>query len=77
MDVVPVQVGEQDGAREGVASQQSGDLAQAGAGVEDERRRGRAVVGERHARGVAAVANEFRARRWGRAADTAQVYAHP
>src|SRR5260370_1331328 len=76
-DMVPVQVGEQDRASEGLAAEQRGDPAQAGAGVQDQSRPGRAVGGERDTRGVAAVTEELPARRWGRPADTAQVDAHP
>src|SRR5207249_8514354 len=75
VNVIPVQVREDDGAGEGRAAEQPGDPAQAGARVQDEPWPA-AVRGYGHARGVAAVADELRAWRGGRAADAAQVDAH-
>ena len=49
VNMVPVQVGEEDGAGERLAAEQRGDLAEAGARVEHERRPGRVVVADRHA----------------------------
>ncbi len=56
LGVVPVEVSEHDGAREGMPAQERGDGADAGAGVEHEAGP-LAVVGQRHARGVAPVAD--------------------
>ena len=66
--MVPVQVREQDRAGERPAAQQRGDLPQAGPGVEDERRLRVVVVGDGHAGGVTAVAEELGSWRRGRSA---------
>src|SRR5580692_10717025 len=74
--VIPVQVSEQDRAIERLAAEQRRDLPQAGAGVEDQRRPGRAVVRDRHARGVPAVTEEVGAGRRGRTANPTEIQAH-
>lgn len=60
--VIPVQVAQQQAAVEGLPAQQGWQTAQAGARVEDQRRR-LPVRADRHARGVTAVADELGAGR--------------
>jgi hypothetical protein len=75
LDVVPVQVSEQDGPGKRLAVQQPGDPADSRSGVENDRRR-RIIMGDGDTGGVTAVADEVRARRGRRPADTAKVQPH-
>ena len=73
--MVPVQVSEEDGPGKRLAIQQRGDPADTRSGVENDCRR-RIVMGDGNAGGVPAVADEARARRGSRPADTAEMQPH-
>ena len=83
LHVVPVQMGQQDGAGEGPSLQEGGDPTEAGSRIEQQggrRRAGRGHVDvgrERHAGRVAAVANEFGSGGRCRSASTAEMDPHP
>ena len=73
--MVPVQMRQQNGAPERCVAQELTHPAQAGPGVDDERR-GLAVAGDGDTRGVAAVAQEPGSRRRRRATDAAEGQPH-
>jgi hypothetical protein len=75
LDVIPVQVGEQDGPVKRLAAQQCRDSADSRSGIEDERWR-RIVMGDGDTGGMTAVADEVRTGRGRRPADTAQLQPH-
>ncbi len=76
VDMVPVQVRQQDDTRVRLAFHQQGDLAQAGPGVENERRHHIAVMDEGHTGCVAPVTDELRSRCRRRTACAAEVNPH-
>ena len=73
--MVPVHMRQQNGAPEGCVAQELAHPAQAGPGVDDERR-GLAVAGDGDTRGVAAAAQEPGSRRRRRATDAAEGQPH-
>ncbi len=75
LGVVPVEVPEHDRAGEGMVPEQSGHPADPGAGIEDEAG-AFSVVGQRHARGVAPVADVGGARCGGGSPGPADRHLH-
>jgi hypothetical protein len=75
LDVIPVQVGEQDGPAKRLATQQGGDPADSRSGIEDESWR-RIVMGDGDTGGMTAVADEVRTGCGRRPADTAKLQPH-